>query len=97
MVPKFSPALKPPNPRRRLLAARIPSCRPFLFLIEPTCTPTRRSSETTFITAWVNYRGGQKASLIREWLLEQARIDLGLDAAANAAPGEGQQLRLSSY
>lgn len=53
--------------------------------------------EDDLITAWVNYRGGQKASLIREWLLEQARMDLGLDAAGNAAPGEGQQLRLSSY
>lgn len=49
--------------------------------------------EDDLITAWVNYRGGQKASLIREWLLEQARIDLGLDASQS----EGQQLRLSSY
>ena len=49
--------------------------------------------EDDLITAWVNYRGGQKASLIRDWLLEQARIDLGLDSPQ----GEGQQLRLSSY
>lgn len=49
--------------------------------------------EDDLITAWVNYRGGQKATLIREWLLEQARMDLGLDVPAS----EGQQLRLSSY
>lgn len=49
--------------------------------------------EDDLITAWVNYRGGQKATLIREWLLEQARMDLGLDAQQS----EGQQLRLSSY
>lgn len=49
--------------------------------------------EDDLITAWVNYRGGQKATLIREWLLEQARLDLGLELPAS----EGQQLRLSSY
>jgi len=49
--------------------------------------------ENDLIQAWVNYRGGEKAALVREWLLEQARIDLGLDQPAN----EGQQLRLSSY
>ena len=49
--------------------------------------------EDDLITAWVNYRGGQKATLIREWLLEQARLDLGLEASVS----EGQQLRLSSY
>jgi hypothetical protein len=46
--------------------------------------------EDDLIQAWVNYHGGQKAAFIRELVLEQARLDLGLDAAAS----EGQQLPL---
>lgn len=46
--------------------------------------------EHDLIQAWVNYNGGQKAAFIRELLLEQARLDLGLDAAAS----EGQQMPL---
>ena len=40
----------------------------------------------------MEYQGGQKAAFIRELLLEQARLDLGLDTPAM----EGQQMRLSS-
>lgn len=46
--------------------------------------------EDDLIQAWVNYHGGQKASFIRDLVLEQARLDLGLDAPAM----EGQQLPL---
>ena len=46
--------------------------------------------ENDLIQAWVNYHGAQKAAFIRELVLEQARLDLGLDAAAS----EGQQLGL---
>lgn len=48
--------------------------------------------EDDLIQAWVNYHGGQKAAFIRELVLEQARLDLGLDIAAS----EGQQLQLLS-
>lgn len=51
--------------------------------------------EDDLITAWVNYHGAQKAAFIRDLLLEQARIDLGLDAAGNQLVSEGLQLRLS--
>jgi hypothetical protein len=46
--------------------------------------------ENDLIQAWVNYHGGQKAPFIRELILEQARLDLGLDQAA----GENQQMQL---
>lgn len=46
--------------------------------------------ENDLIQAWVNYHGGQKAAFIRELVLEQARLDLGIDASA----AEGQQLVL---
>lgn len=46
--------------------------------------------EEDLIQAWVNYHGGQKATFIRELVLEQARLDLGLEVAAS----EGQQLSL---
>ena len=46
--------------------------------------------EDDLIQAWVNYHGGQKAAFIRELVLEQARLDLGLDVAAS----EGQQMQL---
>lgn len=52
--------------------------------------------EDDLIQAWVNYRGGQKATFLREMLLEQARLDLGIDSAANHPVNEGLQLRLSS-
>lgn len=46
--------------------------------------------EDNLIQAWVNYHGSQKAAFIRDLVLEQARLDLGLDVAAS----EGQQLPL---
>lgn len=46
--------------------------------------------EDDLIQAWVNYHGVQKAAFIRELLLEQARLDLGLETAAS----EGQQMQL---
>lgn len=46
--------------------------------------------EHDLIQAWVNYHGVQKAAFIRDLVLEQARLDLGLDGAQS----EGQQLSL---
>lgn len=46
--------------------------------------------ENDLIQAWVNYHGGEKAPFIRELVLQQARLDLGLEVAA----GNGQQLVL---
>lgn len=42
--------------------------------------------EHDLIEAWVNYHGGQKAPFLRELVLEQARLDLGLDSAAMEQP-----------
>ena len=50
--------------------------------------------EHDLIQAWVNYRGGQKAAFLRELLLEQARFDLGLDAAGNPLENERPQMAL---
>lgn len=36
--------------------------------------------ENDLIQAWVNYHGAQKAAFIRDLVLEQARLDLGLDS-----------------
>ena len=44
-------------------------------------------NEADLINAWVNYTGQQKAVLLREMLLEQARLDM----AANFAPSSSQQ------
>lgn len=46
--------------------------------------------ENDLIQAWVNFNGSQKAAFIRELLLEQARLDLGLDSSES----EAQQQRL---
>lgn len=43
--------------------------------------------EAELINAWVNYTGQQKAVLLRDMLLEQARLDM----AANLAPVSNQQ------
>lgn len=42
--------------------------------------------EADLIQAWVNYHGGEKAPFIRDLVLEQARLDLGLDAATSERP-----------
>jgi hypothetical protein len=52
--------------------------------------------EHDLIQAWVNYRGGQKAAFLRELLLEQARLDLGLDVAGNLQQSERPQMALLS-
>lgn len=41
-------------------------------------------NEAALIDAWVQYTGQQKATLLREMLLEQAALDMGL----NGAPAE---------
>lgn len=43
-------------------------------------------AEAALIEAWVNYTGQQKAPLLREMLLDQARADLGLDGVGNEVP-----------
>lgn len=48
--------------------------------------------EDNLIQAWVDYHGAQKAAFIRDLVLEQARLDLGLDQAMS----EGQQIGLLS-
>ena len=42
--------------------------------------------ENDLIQAWVNYHGAEKAAFIRELVLEQARLDLGLEAEAMERP-----------
>lgn len=42
--------------------------------------------EAELINAWVNYTGQQKAALLREMLLEQARLDLEATISANEGP-----------
>jgi hypothetical protein len=42
--------------------------------------------EAALINAWVDYTGQQKAALLREMLLEQARLDLEATLAGNEAP-----------
>lgn len=37
--------------------------------------------EYDLIQAWVKYHGGEAAPFVRELVLEQARLDLGLDGA----------------
>lgn len=46
--------------------------------------------EAELINAWVNYTGQQKATLLREMLLEQARLDI----AGMMGKGEGSQMSL---
>lgn len=52
--------------------------------------------EADLIDAWVNYTGEQKAALLRHMLLEQARIDLGMQSAGPVTLNEGAQLSLLS-
>ena len=50
--------------------------------------------EAKLINAWVEYTGQQKATLLREMLLEQAALDLGLHDAHERRTNEGPQLSL---
>lgn len=47
--------------------------------------------EHELVEAWVNYTGQQKATLLREMILEQAKIELGTDAIGIATGTEGPQ------
>ena len=51
--------------------------------------------EADLIKAWVAYHGCEKAPFIRELVLEQARLDLGLDQAAVEQP-QLELLRVSN-
>lgn len=44
--------------------------------------------EAALVDAWVNYTGQQKAAFIRDLILEQARLDLGVQSAPAYASGE---------
>ena len=50
--------------------------------------------EAELIDAWVNYTGQQKAVLLREMLLEQAVMDMGLNAQPMVTINEVPQLAL---
>lgn len=50
--------------------------------------------ESDLIQAWVNYNGGQKATFLRELLLEQARLDMGLDSSGNPLVAVAPQMSL---
>lgn len=50
--------------------------------------------EDDLITAWVNFRGGQKATFLRELLIEAAARDMGLDAAGNPIHSDAPQMHL---
>lgn len=50
--------------------------------------------EDDLVTAWVNFRGGQKATFLRELLIEAAMRDMGLDAAGNPLQAEVPQMSL---
>lgn len=51
-------------------------------------------NEAELINAWVNYTGQQKAVLLRDMLLEQARLDMAANFAPAAAQSEVPQLAL---
>lgn len=51
-------------------------------------------NEADLIDAWAKYTGQQKAVLLREMLLEQARLDMGMDATGAPAANEGPQQAL---
>ena len=51
-------------------------------------------AEAKLLDAWVNYTGQQKAALLRDMLLEQASLDLGLHSAHESSLNEGPQMVL---
>ena len=51
-------------------------------------------NEQALIDAWVRYTGQQKAVLLREMLLEQARLDMGMNDAGIPMQSEGPQRAL---
>ena len=50
--------------------------------------------EADLINAWVNYSGEQKAVLLREMLLKQAQVDMGMEFVGLTANTEGAQAAL---
>lgn len=50
--------------------------------------------EAELIQAWVNYTGEQKAVLLREMLLKQAHIDMGMDFMGFSPSAEAAQTSL---
>lgn len=50
--------------------------------------------EAELIDAWVNYTGQQKAVLLREMLLEQATMDMGVNVQPVTIGNEVPQLAL---
>lgn len=52
--------------------------------------------ECALIDAWVNYTGQQKATLLREMLLEQASLDMAQLTASGAAHEVPQQALFSA-
>lgn len=52
-------------------------------------------NEAELINALVKYTGQQKAVLLREMLLKQARVDMGLEFVGLSAQQEGHQQALS--
>ena len=42
--------------------------------------------ERKLIQAWVDYHGGETAPFLRDLVLEQARLDLGLDQVSSEQP-----------
>lgn len=50
--------------------------------------------EADLIQAWVNYNGGQKATFLRDLLLEQARLDMGLDCSGSPLVAVTPQMSL---
>lgn len=51
-------------------------------------------NEAALIDAWVQYTGQQKATLLREMLLEQAALDMGMNGAPTEQHNEGHQQAL---
>jgi hypothetical protein len=96
-LPEFTPAFFP-RPARYALAASLSPQNIAAFLSEAGMysDPTQlrlktvklsfNELEANLIQAWVDYHGGEKAPFIRELVLEQARLDLGLDQAAVETP-----------
>lgn len=51
-------------------------------------------NEAALIDAWARYTGQQKAVLLREMLMEQARLDMGTEFDGAALQNEGPQASL---
>ncbi len=53
--------------------------------------------EENLVNSWIAYIGGQKSSFLRDAILKQARLELGLDSAMPGAANEVlEQARVSA-